>query len=426
MKDRGRIYNIVFSILLGLIACYLLAQVIINGQASLDFCLIAAGALLIRYLDIPFFGHVASPTGGVIVASFFLFSPVPALFIVTLSSLGFFLFRPVTHLIAEDMVSAVAAELGGAIISLYFLYYVLQPQVPPESFTTYSFSLLVAVASVLLVYYLAKNVVAILSQFPSREAVVRALRLTIRPLYFGLSLMTGITSLLLVPVYMQMGIPGFLLGLIPLGVFFFACRLYLQMRSVYAQSLRALVGVIEALDPYTHGHSDRVTYLAVEVGKRLGFSESHLYLLEYAAYLHDMGKVTIDPTILRKPSSLTEEEWKVIKSHPVDGADILQPVGFLHRILPWIIYHHERPNGQGYPEALSFDQIPLEARIIAAADAFDAMTSDRPYRRALTVQETVEEMTRNAGTQFDEKVVSLIRSLVLSPHFFAGLRSRLR
>ncbi len=423
---KKNIYQIPFLLLLGLIGSYLLVQVIASGQATLDLFLIGAATLLVRFFDIPFFGHVASPAWGLVAASFFLFSPIPALFIVLLSSLGFFLFRPITRLSLEDVVSAVAVELGGAIGSLYFLYYVLQPRMPAESLSTYSLNLVAIVASVLVVYYLGKNIVALLSQIPSREAMARVLRMNLRPMYFGLVLMTGITSLLLVPLYMQMGILGFLLGLLPLGVFFFACRLYLQMRSVYAQSLRALVGVIEALDPYTHGHSDRVAYLAVEVGKKLGFSESHLYLLEYAAYLHDMGKVTIDPAILRKPSALTEEEWKVIQSHPADGADILRPVGFLRRILPWIIHHHERPSGEGYPEALSMDRIPLEARIIAAADAFDAMTSDRPYRRALTVQETIEEMTRYAGSQFDERVVSLIKSLVLSPHFFAGLRSRLR
>jgi putative nucleotidyltransferase with HDIG domain len=284
--------------------------------------------------------------------------------------------------------------------------------------------LFLSLAGTIAVYYLTAALLTILIRTSAGGDLRRLVGTLGHPLYLAVFCVLGLSTILLVPVYFQLGVAGLLLGLLPLCVFFYAVRLYLRMRDVYRQALRALVGSIEAMDPYTHGHSDRVAGLCIEVGRRLGFSENRLRLLEYAAYLHDMGKVTIDPAILHKKGSLTEVEWVVIRSHPSEGAEILKPVGFLHKILPWIAHHHEKADGTGYPGALPLERTPLEARIISAADAFDAMISDRPYRAPLSIEETVLEMRRNQNTQFDAQIVGIICQLVASADFVRWWRER--
>jgi HD-GYP domain-containing protein (c-di-GMP phosphodiesterase class II) len=141
------------------------------------------------------------------------------------------------------------------------------------------------------------------------------------------------------------------------------------------------------------------------ISERLGLPEHTIETVKYAAALHDLGKVGIPESILHKKDKLSDEEYDNIKRHPQIGADIVRPIHFLHEIIPAIVHHHERWDGAGYPHGLKGEAIPLGARIVAVADAYQAMISDRPYRKAYTVKKTMEILKDNSGTQFDPKVV---------------------
>ncbi len=169
--------------------------------------------------------------------------------------------------------------------------------------------------------------------------------------------------------------------------------------------LTALSQAIEARDPYTRGHSERVSMLAQVVARRLGWKTSRLGALRLGALLHDVGKLNLDDAVLRKPGPLDEREFGEVKRHPQAGARLIRGFENLRPALPYVLFHHERWDGHGYPTGRSREQIPLGARIVAVVDAFDAMISMRPYRRALPVSSALAELERGAGTQFDPGVV---------------------
>ena len=182
-------------------------------------------------------------------------------------------------------------------------------------------------------------------------------------------------------------------------------RLYENLRRLFFATIDALVEAIDARDPYTHGHSRRVTDFALAIAEELGLTDGEREALQIAALLHDVGKIGINDEVLRKPGRLSPEERKEVEKHPVVGARIISTIELLKEIVPVVLHHHERFDGRGYPERKRMDEIPLLARIIAVADAFDAMTSDRPYRDALPDEKAVEEIKRQAGRQFDPKIV---------------------
>jgi putative nucleotidyltransferase with HDIG domain len=169
--------------------------------------------------------------------------------------------------------------------------------------------------------------------------------------------------------------------------------------------LAALSQAIESRDPYTRGHSDRVSSLAEVVARRLGWTRSHLVALNLGALLHDIGKLNLDEAVLRKPGPLDNREFAEIRRHPLAGARMIRNFEALRPALPYILFHHERWDGHGYPSGRSREQIPSGARIVAVADAFDAMISLRPYRPPLTVRDALTELEEGAGTQFDPGVV---------------------
>ena len=181
--------------------------------------------------------------------------------------------------------------------------------------------------------------------------------------------------------------------------------LYFQMRESYRNTIEALANAIEAKDSYTSGHSSAVTRYAVPVARQLDISENDLQVIEFAAILHDIGKIAVPERVLNKPGKLTREEFEDIKRHPSAGAEIIRSIGFLNEAVPYVKHHHERWDGKGYPDGLAGDEIPLGAQVISIVDTFDAMTSTRSYRKALPEQEAVQEIQRCSGRQFNPKVV---------------------
>lgn len=183
--------------------------------------------------------------------------------------------------------------------------------------------------------------------------------------------------------------------------------LYERVRDLSLGTIRSLAMAIDARDPYTRGHSEEVAKYAVIIAKVLNYSLEKTEMIEIAGLLHDTGKIGISGEILKKPGPLTHEDWDKIRLHPYLSRKILIPVESLHSIIPWIYHHHERYDGTGYPDGINGEKIPLEAKILAVADAFSALTSDRPYRKAKTKHEAIEELRKVSGTQLDPKIVEI-------------------
>ncbi len=181
-----------------------------------------------------------------------------------------------------------------------------------------------------------------------------------------------------------------------------------ETQHAYVGAIRALALALDARDPYTAGHSERVSAVSVAVGRQMNLADDQLEILRLGALLHDIGKIGISDAVLRKPGALTPEEFALIEQHPGVGARILRSVHFLAPHLPIVELHHERPDGQGYPHRLRGEEIPLLARIVHVADAFDAMTSARAYRPARGGAEAMRELWRCAGSQFDAEVVQAL------------------
>jgi HD-GYP domain-containing protein (c-di-GMP phosphodiesterase class II) len=185
-------------------------------------------------------------------------------------------------------------------------------------------------------------------------------------------------------------------------------ELFTDLKELFIGSLKALTSSIDAKDTYTHGHSERVAFISRWIADRLAevepLEQEQIHRIYLSGLLHDIGKIGINESILRKKGTLTEEEWEHIKRHPSIGASILGAIKQMRDIVPGVLYHHERIDGKGYPKGLTGEHIPLAGKIVGLADSFDGMTSKRVYRDAKTVEEAIEEIERELGTQFDEKI----------------------
>jgi HD-GYP domain-containing protein (c-di-GMP phosphodiesterase class II) len=182
-------------------------------------------------------------------------------------------------------------------------------------------------------------------------------------------------------------------------------RLYESVKNNYLSTIQSLVNALEASDKFTKGHSERVRFLSLELGRHIGLDFRELEILEYAAILHDIGKIGIESFILQKQGKLTANEYSMIQAHPLIGEEILGPIETLRDVRQTIIQHHERYDGKGYPYGLRGDELSLKSRILSVVDTFDAMMSDRPYRKALSIQKIKQEIINHSGTQFDPYVV---------------------
>jgi len=182
-------------------------------------------------------------------------------------------------------------------------------------------------------------------------------------------------------------------------------RLYQELRELYLSTIKILITALEAKDAYTQGHSKRVAEYALGIAKVMRLSYEECEKLEFSALLHDIGKIGIKDKVLNKKENLTQEEYDIIKQHPLTGAKIMTPLALLADKVSAVKYHHERWDGKGYPEGLKGEDIPLLARIIAVADTFDAMTTNRPYRAAMSLKKAAKEIFEKRGSQFDPLVV---------------------
>ena len=197
------------------------------------------------------------------------------------------------------------------------------------------------------------------------------------------------------------------------AVLFAKVRAYAdEVELSYDSTLKVLMAALDAKDSGTQGHSERVSRLTVTLAKEMGVPRERLVDIERGALLHDVGKIGVPDQVLLKPDALNEREWEAMQKHPLLAGLMVSKVGFLEGALPILLYHHERYDGSGYPFGLQGEAIPLEARIFAVVDSYDAMTSDRPYRDAMTPQAALEEIRRNAGIQFDPQVVEAFERVV--------------
>ena len=181
-----------------------------------------------------------------------------------------------------------------------------------------------------------------------------------------------------------------------------------ENRELFVGTVKALAAAIDGKDKYTRGHSERVARISVAIGKQLGMSETDLETLRISALLHDVGKIAIDDNILKKPAALTDEEFAIMKTHPVKGYKIMSQIPAMKDFLPGMYMHHEMVNGQGYPQGLTGDQIPLQAKIVSVADTFDAMTIDRPYSKGMLLPEAIERIRSFVNTRYDGNVVEAL------------------
>jgi HD-GYP domain-containing protein (c-di-GMP phosphodiesterase class II) len=181
-----------------------------------------------------------------------------------------------------------------------------------------------------------------------------------------------------------------------------------ENRELFVGTVKALAAAIDGKDKYTRGHSERVCRVSVAIGQRLGLGDEELETLRISALLHDVGKIAIDDSILKKPAALTNEEFDIMKTHPKAGFKIMSQIPAMKEFLPGMYMHHEMVNGQGYPQGLKGEEIPLQAKIVSVADTFDAMTIDRPYSKGMTLPDALDRIKSFVGTRYDGKVVEAL------------------
>lgn len=238
------------------------------------------------------------------------------------------------------------------------------------------------------------------------DNVISSLEVGVRSFLFYALLVTAVA--VLVSRELSWCIP---LTLVPVWAIRTGLKQKADLYEQYYETITALNLMLQRAHPYTHAHLERVAHSAEEVARKLGLSSSRARLVREAAVLHDVGKIAVDEKILDKPDRLTQPEMDHVRKHAEWGAEILSPIKQFQPLVLWIRHHHERPDGKGYPSGLKLEDIPIESRIIAVVDAYDAMTDTqdgkpgRPYRKPMSVNEAIAELEQHSGTQFDERVV---------------------
>jgi HD-GYP domain-containing protein (c-di-GMP phosphodiesterase class II) len=175
---------------------------------------------------------------------------------------------------------------------------------------------------------------------------------------------------------------------------------------LFLGTVKALAAAIDGKDPYTRGHSERVSRFSVATAQALGLPDDEIEKIRISALLHDVGKIGIDDRVLKKPSALSDQEFEIMKTHPQKGFKIMSQIPAMRDFLPGMYMHHEMINGQGYPQGLNGDEIPMQARIVSVADTFDAMTTERPYQQAMDLEAALTRLKSFVGTRYDARVVA--------------------
>lgn len=223
---------------------------------------------------------------------------------------------------------------------------------------------------------------------------------------------TLVAGAIVAVAYGDMGALAFVLFAFPVLLTRDALKRSLDLRKSRLEALRALSSSVDARDRYTYDHSNRVSRLSALLAREMGFSESTVEAIESGALLHDIGKLSMDAEILSKPGPLDADETAAMRLHPLESAEVLRRVELFKGAVDVVRHHHERPDGSGYPDGLKADRIPVGARILNVADAFDAMTSDRPYRKKRTTTEALGELRKGSGSEFDPVVVEYLLRLL--------------
>lgn len=241
--------------------------------------------------------------------------------------------------------------------------------------------------------------------FRTGVPISRVWRLSLRNVGLGLFAQVPL-GWAMAEIGVKVGLWATLLFALPLLVTRYTFTKFVELRELFFGTVSALSQAIDAKDSYTRGHADRVSRIAGAIAHELGLSDDEVELVELGAMLHDIGKIGVEDRILLKPARLEEEEREAMRRHPIYSAAILEPSAQLKRLVPIVRHHHENFDGTGYPDGVTGEQIPIASRIILVADAYEAMTSDRTYRKAIGHQRALEQFHRYQGKQFDPKVVS--------------------
>jgi HD-GYP domain-containing protein (c-di-GMP phosphodiesterase class II) len=231
------------------------------------------------------------------------------------------------------------------------------------------------------------------------------------------NILTGLFALvplgwLMGEISVKVGLWAAAMFMVPLYLARFAFSKYAETRELFFGTVQALSQAIDAKDGFTRGHADRVSRIAGAIAREVGMAERLIEQIELAGLLHDIGKIGVEDRILMKPQRLEQDEQELMRRHPIYGASILEPSAALRPLVPIVLHHHENFDGSGYPEGLKGEEIPLGSRIIIVADAYEAMTSDRIYRKSIGHDRAMEQLTKYKGIQFDPKVVRALEQVV--------------
>jgi len=297
-----------------------------------------------------------------------------------------------------------------AAFAAWVTFNVFQPVLKAdEAFSTVALIVLVGVAFSVTNMFLAVSAASLRTNSPMARiwalSVSNTLLGTIALVFLGW---------LMAEVATKVGLWASLLFMVPLLLARYSFTKYAETRAMFIGTVSALSQAIDAKDGFTRGHADRVSRIAGAISREMGLSERNIEEIELAGMLHDIGKIGVEDQILMKPARLDPHEQELMRRHPIYGASILEPSEALRPLVPLVLHHHENFDGSGYPDGRKGEDIPLGSRIIIVADAYEAMTSDRIYRKAIGHERAMDQLNRYKGIQFDPKVVRALGNLIES------------
>ncbi len=337
-----------------------------------------------------------------IAASILLFQPLVVI-LISISVEVFFLIKSKNRI--KHLFNIFQITIFTGMASIVYNHYA--PIMPGFSLSNiYAF-----IASMIILFILNHTFVTLILAFTQNERPYTIWVLNIKWCTLSFLSMAPLGALIAI-IYINIGFWGLVLFLLPLIIARHSFQSYMDMRQTFLDTIKSLSLAIDAKDPYTKGHSSRVADYAVLLAQEMKWPEDRVEFLKYIALIHDVGKVTVPEFILKKETLLSDEEYDAMKKHSEAGAEVIKDVNFFAAGSGIIKHHHERWDGKGSPDQLQGQNIPEGARILAVADAYDAMTSDRPYRKALEPLEAIKEIQDCSGTQFDPKVVKAFTRII--------------